>query len=127
MVQVTSDVMKEFKQAIKDMKEFSVISGDPNSDEASKVNIEWSSSDVMDRPRYLFVLSNEKVDYVIIRNNIILINKIDLDLAILLQTIFLKKKNLYIVSIKKFNSTPYNGCRPRKLKRKKRRKLSFNT
>ena len=59
MVQVTSDVMKEFKQAIKDMKEFSVISGDPNSDEASKVNIEWSSSDVMDRPRYLCTFEQE--------------------------------------------------------------------
>lgn len=51
MVQVTSDVMKEFKQAVKDMKEFSVVVGDPNSEDCSKVGIEWSSSDVMDRPR----------------------------------------------------------------------------
>ena len=53
MVQVTSEVMKEFKQAIKDMKEFTITTGDTNSPDetSSKVGIEWSSADVMDRPR----------------------------------------------------------------------------
>lgn len=40
---------------------------------------------------------------------------------------FLTKKNLVIVAIKNFNNTPHNGCRPRKIKRKKRRKLFFNS
>jgi len=55
MVQVTSEVMKEFKQAIKDMKEFTITTGDTNTPDetASKVGIEWSSADVMDRPRYV--------------------------------------------------------------------------
>ena len=58
MVQVTADVMKEFKQAIKDMKEYSVTTGDPNSPDetSSKVGIEWTSSDVMDRPRLVFFI-----------------------------------------------------------------------
>ena len=53
MVQVTSEVMKEFKQAIKDMKEFSVTTtGQGAGEEASsKIGIEWSTADVMDRPR----------------------------------------------------------------------------
>lgn len=54
MVQVTTEVMKEFKQAIKDMKEFSIPTSQSSagSEEAtSKIGIEWSTADVMDRPR----------------------------------------------------------------------------
>lgn len=35
------------------------------------------------------------------------------------------KKNFVIEIIKVYNNRPYNGCRPRKLKRKKYRKLKF--
>ena len=54
MVQVTTEVMKEFKQAIKDMKEFSIPTSQPTAgseETASKIGIEWSTADVMDRPR----------------------------------------------------------------------------
>ena len=51
MVQVTASVMKEIKSAIKEMKSYSVVAGDPNSEEASKVGIEWSSTEISDRPR----------------------------------------------------------------------------
>ena len=55
MVQVTAEVMKEFKQAIKDMKEFSIATSQQaagGSEEFnSKIGIEWSTADVMDRPR----------------------------------------------------------------------------
>lgn len=64
MVQVTADVMKEFKQAIKDMKEYSVTTGDPNSPDetSSKVGIEWTASDVMDRPRLLSPIDGTSFD-----------------------------------------------------------------
>ena len=51
MVQVTASVMKEIKSAIKEMKSYSVVAGNPNSEEASKVGIEWSSTEISDRPR----------------------------------------------------------------------------
>ena len=51
MVQVTASVMKEIKSAVKEMKSYSVVAGDPNSEEASKVGIEWSSTEISDRPR----------------------------------------------------------------------------
>uniref|UniRef100_A0A7M5XFZ6 Smad anchor for receptor activation-like C-terminal domain-containing protein n=3 Tax=Clytia hemisphaerica TaxID=252671 RepID=A0A7M5XFZ6_9CNID len=73
MVQVTPEVMKEFKQAIKDMKEFSFGTGESSSasggatasggDEvSSKVGIEWSSADVMDRPRLLSPIDGTSFD-----------------------------------------------------------------
>lgn len=51
MVQVTTDVMKEFKAAIKNMKEYSVTAGAPSSEESSQVGIEWCTADVVERPR----------------------------------------------------------------------------
>lgn len=53
MVQVTTDVMKEFKAAIKNMKEYSVTAGAPSSEESSQVGIEWCTADVVERPRLL--------------------------------------------------------------------------
>lgn len=41
-------------------------------------------------------------------------------------TAFLTKNNFVIAVIKNFDNVPHNGCRPRKVKRKKRKKLSFN-
>ena len=39
--------------------------------------------------------------------------------------LLLLKKHFFIKCVKVYNSKPYNGCRPKKIKRKKRRKLFF--
>ena len=39
--------------------------------------------------------------------------------------LLLLKKYFYIKCVKVYNNKPYNGCRPKKIKRKKRRKLFF--
>ena len=53
MVQVTSEVIQEFKTAIKEMKEFTMTAGDPTSEDSSQVGIEWCSADSTDRPKYI--------------------------------------------------------------------------
>ena len=51
MVQVTSEVIKEFKQAIKDMRDFTISAGEPGAEDSSQVGIEWCSADSVDRPK----------------------------------------------------------------------------
>jgi len=63
MVQVTADIIKEIKTAIKDMKEYTVTAGDPASPDAtSQVGIEWTAAEVSDRPRLLSPIDGTSFD-----------------------------------------------------------------
>ena len=55
MIQVTSDVMRDLKAALKDMKEYQIKTGDPSdANNSSLFSVEWCANENSDRPRLKF-------------------------------------------------------------------------